>query len=579
MNGMARTTSRALRLAAMLAATLAASALPLPSQAQRSVDLHVRVVASQPAGRLPGVFRPSVMMSWADAEAASAFLALGSDLGTIRVTLEPLLTDSTSLADFRARLVREAGNLKLLSDRGATIVITFARMPRWLSRSQDDSLAGPFGFSVREASPPKDVDLLMQLATEMARVINVELGLDPLYEFWNEPESRGFWRGTQAELFQAYTAFAAGVRRADPKAKVGGPAPGSWADRRAGEPKTAPTLVQAFINHVAGPVPGKGTLPLDFISWHNFGTRPYDGWQGATEVRRWLRAGGLSTQVPQYVTEWNRWATFPEWLDPGRDEAPGAAYLVAALHEMALQGIAGHTLAALQDFRVPEAGSAYPGDFGLLTRAPVMKKASFHAMQMLTLLDRERVAVDLDGARADASGVDVIATRGQRRVSVLLSRHPVGEQIFTRSMNRSGFLSVDELGVPPERLAAFGKRQSELGPGDGTPAARRALERARAAAEIVRDRPIDELVVRLRIDGVPGGARYSVYRIDAANMDPARRYRDARRGGQSHAAAVQAAAPSQVFRPAIEGSGALPPIAMPAHSVVLVVVDAAGGAQ
>jgi hypothetical protein len=154
MNAVARAMSRVLHRGLLAAALVVAGAAPAQAQAQRSVDLPVRVVASQSAGRLPGVFRPSVMMSWADAEAASAFLALGSDLGTIRVTLEPLLTDSTSLADFRARLVREAGNLKLLSDRGATIVITFARMPRWLSRSQDDSLAGPFGFSVREASPP-----------------------------------------------------------------------------------------------------------------------------------------------------------------------------------------------------------------------------------------------------------------------------------------------------------------------------------------------------------------------------------------------------------------------------------------
>lgn len=579
MNAIVRMLSRMLPLAVLLAAGVAGSALPLLAAAQRSVELPVRVMAGQPAGRLPGVFRPSVMMSWADAEAASAFLALGGDLGTVRVTLEPLLTDSTSLADFRARLVREAGNLKLLADRGATIVITFARMPRWLSRSQDDSLAGPFGFSVREASPPKDIDQLMQLATEMTRVINVELGLDPLYEFWNEPESRGFWRGTQAELFQAYTAFAAGVRRADPKAKVGGPAPGSWADHRAGEPKSGPTLVQAFINHIAGPAPAKGTLPLDFISWHNFGMRPNEGWLGAGEVRRWLRAAGLSDQVPQYVTEWNRWATFPEWLDPGRDEAPGAAYLVAALHEMALQGIAGHTLAALQDFRVPEPGTAYPGDFGLLTRAPVMKKASFHAMQMLTQLDRDRVAVEVDGVQSDASGLDVIATRGPRRVSVLLSRHPVGDQIFTRSMNRSGFRAIEELGIPMDRLAAFGKRQVQLGPADGTPAARRALERAREAAESARDRPVDELVVRLQSEGLKGAGRYAIYRIDSANMDPARRYRDARRSGQSHAAAMQAASAAQAFRPTLEGSGAVPPIAMPAHSVVLVVIDTAGGPQ
>lgn len=579
MNRYGRSRPNALGAALLCVALAAGAAASLPVHAQRSVELPVRALANQSAGRLPAVFRPSVMMSWADAEAAKAFLALGSDLGTIRVTLEPLLTDSTSLADFRARLSREAGGLKALADRGATIIITFARMPRWLSRSQDDSLAGPFGFSVREASPPKDVDLFMQLATELARVINVELGLDPLYEFWNEPESRGFWRGTQAELFQAYTAFAAGLRRADPRARVGGPAPGSWADRRAGEPKSGPTLLQAFIGHVAGPDPAKGTLPLDFISWHNFGTRPHDGWQGATEVRRWLRTAGLSEQVPQYVTEWNRWATFPEWLDPGRDEAPGAAYLVAALHEMALQGIAGHSLAALQDFRVPEGGSAYPGDFGLLTRPPVLKKASFHAMQMLTLLDRDRIAVELDGVQSDAAGLDVIATRGPRRVSVLLSRHPVGDNIFTRSMNRSGFTSAAEVGIPAERLAAFGKRQAELGASDGTPAARRALERARAAAETVRDRPIEEAAVRLQVDGLPAGARYAIYRIDSANMDPARRYRDARRAGQSHAAALQSAAPAQSFRAALEGSGALPPIPMPAHSVVLVVFEAGGGAR
>jgi len=562
--------------AAFVATCLAIAGCGSPVAAQRTVEqrsaeIAVRVIADRPAGRLSGVFRPSVMMSWADADAARAFLALPGELGTVRLTLEPLLTDSHNLADFRKRLAQDAGNLKLLSDRGATIILTFARMPRWLSRSQDDSLAGPFGFSIREASPPRDFEQLSLLAAEMVRVINVDLGLDPLYEFWNEPESPSFWRGTQLELFQAYAAFASGARRADPRARVGGPAPGSWADRRSGEPKSGPTLLEAFLFHVS-----KAALPLDFVSWHNFGMRPNERWHGAGEVRRWLAAAGLSVQLPQYVTEWNRWATFPEWMDPGRDEAPGAAYLISALHEMAIHGVTGHTLAALQDFHVAGKGTAFPGDFGLLTRSPVLKKASFHAMHMLTFLDADRATVEVDDVQADAHGVDIVATRGPKRISVLLSRYPVGDQIFTRSLNRSGFLSASELGISSQRLAAFGKRQSELGPSDGTPAARKALERARSAAETARDHPADEVLATLRLDGLPAGARFALYRIDADHLDPAQAYREARRRGQSHALALKAAGAAQSFRPLLEGEGLPPPIRMAAHAVVLVVIETGG---
>ena len=60
---------------------------------------------------------PSVMMSWADGEAIEAFLSLPGPFGAVRITLEPLLTASSSLADFQARLERQASGLGKLTAR------------------------------------------------------------------------------------------------------------------------------------------------------------------------------------------------------------------------------------------------------------------------------------------------------------------------------------------------------------------------------------------------------------------------------------------------------------------------------
>lgn len=562
--------------AAAGAALLLAAAAAGPAYAQHAHELPVRVDAARSDGPLPALYRPSVMMSWADAEAARLFLSLPGRLGAVRLTLEPVLTASTSLADYRERLRRDAGHLRLLAERGATLVVTFARMPRWLASRGGDQLAGAFGFSEREASPPRDYELFAELAFETVRALNVELGLDLWYEFWNEPESKSFWGGTQDELFQAYAAFVRGARRADPKAKIGGLAVGSWNDRRAGAPPSAAPMMQAFLEFAAAPAPMAARLPVDFVSWHNFGKSPDEGWNGARELRRWLSAAGFSADTPQVVTEWNRWATFPAWMDPGRDEAAGAVYLVAALHQMRVQGVTMQTIAALQDFETAAPGSAYPGDFGLLTRRPVLKKASFHAMHMLALLGERRVALELPLVDADAHDVDVLATAGEGRVSVLISRYPLGDDVFARALNRAGFFSLAELGVDPERLAAFGQRRLELGPQDGTAQARRALERARAAAEL-RRKPADEVVVRLRVDGVAAGARFRIYRIDERTLDPARAYREARRQGRTHAAALEAARAQQAFTPALEGQGPIPPLRLGQRALFLVVIDGGSG--
>lgn len=55
-------------------------------------------------------------------------------------------------------------------------------------------------FLAYEASPPKNYELWSQLVYETVKPFNGDLGLDLYYELWNEPDSKGFWLGTEEEF-------------------------------------------------------------------------------------------------------------------------------------------------------------------------------------------------------------------------------------------------------------------------------------------------------------------------------------------------------------------------------------------
>lgn len=532
-------------------------------------EITLRVNAAQSLGALPGTYRPSVMMSFADANAVNAFLSLPGSIGAVRVTLEPLMTESATFSDFKARLAREAGGLRTLAQRGSDIIITMARMPRWLASRRSEASLGASGWTIREGSPPRDYAGLEELGFAIATIFNRDHGFTPWYEFWNEPEAKIFWSGSSDELFRSYEAFARGVRRADPSAKVGGIAVSGWGERRQGDPAGAPPMLRAFIERA-----GKG-MPLDFVSWHNFGQFPEEGWVGAVTVRDWLSAAGLPPETPQFVTEWNRWRTFPEWVDPGRDVVEGAAYLLAALAPIEGAGIRGHTFASLQDFNDMAPNKAFSGDFGLVTRNPTVRKASFCAMQMLARLDSNRVGVELAADIAAAEGIGAVATATSNRVVLLVHRYgrdPLGA--LFRSLRLSGFHPrAEDLGIAESEIHTFVFRKGSLPATRTTPAVRAALERARAAYERARDVPASEIVIRSVVVGWPASFQYRVYRLDELNCSPGDTYRKARREGRPHAEALAAARKAEAFVPQQEGSGPLPSLRLGAHGAVLIEIE------
>ncbi|MFD0892523.1 hypothetical protein KBB96_13945 [Luteolibacter ambystomatis] len=113
--------------------------------------------------------------------------------------------------------------------------------------------------------PPKDYGKWEELCYQWAKHCVEKYGKAEVetwwWELWNEPNI-GYWRGTQEEFYKLYDHSVAGVRRAIPNAKIGGPetAGGSGGG-----------TLEKFLKHCregTNALTGSKGTPLDLISFH-----------------------------------------------------------------------------------------------------------------------------------------------------------------------------------------------------------------------------------------------------------------------------------------------------------------------
>ena len=120
-------------------------------------------------------------------------------------------------------------------------------------------------------SPPKDYAMWGELVFHFTQHLVQRYGAAEVatwyFEVWNEPDI-SYWHGKPEDYLKLYDYSVAGVRRALPSAKVGGPGstgPGS---------QRAISFLTNFLNHCANDksaADGKA-IPLDFISFHPKGS-------------------------------------------------------------------------------------------------------------------------------------------------------------------------------------------------------------------------------------------------------------------------------------------------------------------
>ena len=258
--------------------------------------------------------------------------------------------------------------------------------------------------------PPKDYRKWEALIEAWARHSGERYGVERasswLWELWNEPESP-YWRGTKEEYFKLYDHFAAAVKRALPKARVGGPHvtdPG-W--------KNGDVFMRAFLEHCRSgknAATGGTGAPLDFIAFHAKGTTRLDE-KGRVEMnlRNHLKTidtyGRIIASFPEFArlpiyigeSDPEGCAGCPATLDPERDyrrTSQFAAYTAASfMRKQDLLARTGGNLQGAVSWAFTFAEQPWFNGLRALTTNEVALPV-LNTFELFARLGRKRVAVD-----------------------------------------------------------------------------------------------------------------------------------------------------------------------------------------
>ena len=138
--------------------------------------------------------------------------------------------------------------------------------PTWIPSAENKDYAAGWSY------PPNDYTKWGELVYQWARHCAEKYGKAEAelwyWEVWNEPDIF-YWHGTQEEYNKLYDYATAGVKRALPNARVGGPA------TTGPESEKAAKFLKAFLTHCAEGknfATGEKGAPLDFVSYHAKGS-------------------------------------------------------------------------------------------------------------------------------------------------------------------------------------------------------------------------------------------------------------------------------------------------------------------
>lgn len=206
-----------------------------------------------------------------------------------------------------------------------------------------------------------------------------------------------------------YRATARGILRADPRAKIGGPAlaSGPFENSQYG-----------FCNHGEGFARGlmlwcrQEKLPLDFVSWHEYFQSADMIGREADAFRGYLKESpGLQKSVKSFMlTEWNEaW-----WPDRPQDHELGAAWCANCV----IRAFIPHGIDRPCFFYVKQGDDSFRGDYAMLLKDNT-PKASYNVAKMFNQLSGDWLEVK--GGDDDVSCVAAWDARKNRLAVVMVN--------------------------------------------------------------------------------------------------------------------------------------------------------------
>ncbi len=133
------------------------------------------------------------------------------------------------------------------------------------------------------------------------------------WEVWNEPDLNGFWNGTAEQYYELYHVTADTMKSWNASLKIGGPCTSSI---------TNVIYTQGFLEYITD-----HDVPLDFFSWHQYASTPFEMFNASRYIRQLLNSYGY-VDAENINTEWNL-----DILSPQRDKdnARNAAFTACCL--------------------------------------------------------------------------------------------------------------------------------------------------------------------------------------------------------------------------------------------------------
>jgi hypothetical protein len=276
--------------------------------------------------RTPDVLRSSAFLNPTNQSSLDAYLSITPNHHVSRIMVwEWALSNSTSVTSFANNLELFRGQMVQMAARHDKLIVYIAKMPRWLSQSNDTSDAGS-GWQVFNTYPPNDWQTWADIVTAGTAFFE-SFDVEIYYEVWNEPDGASFWSLGISEYLELYEQTVQGIRSTSPTAKVGGSASNRW---------------DSGFNHKLIEYVGQNNLSLDFLSWHLFASNAVPYVFAAQSYNEAIEAVGI--ERPEFViSEWNNSGLF-------REAPEAAAYFSGHFVWQLVANIDMQTVAAWQDF-------------------------------------------------------------------------------------------------------------------------------------------------------------------------------------------------------------------------------------
>jgi len=256
------------------------------------------------------------------------------------------------------------------------------------------------GWRSGNLMPPVDMKAYEELQYRMARHFNVEKGYGVKYfEFWTEPDGWSWYRGPLADYVKMYEAFARGVKRADPSAKVGCPGLANY------NIHWLRLILEYCDSH---------DVPLDFVSFHHYGSHARAFGDHIAHFRAMI-----AKQFPRFKdaeilwSEWNNQIVPYEEAIAFKSTAAHAAFAADCIRHMADQ----HVDMATFSF-VPGDPELWKG-MGLFLPDQKTPKPVYNTLRLFTAMEgtqaeRVQAQVNVD----ECLGLGAFAARAKEHIAV-----------------------------------------------------------------------------------------------------------------------------------------------------------------